>query len=94
MTCSAARSARPRSPTIPGPPRASTASAVDTTSGGEERGRDNAQNVDGRKRPIVVDSMGLLMAVLVTAADVDDAKGAAEVFARLDGQPMSRVKTM
>ena len=68
--------------------------SVDTTSGGEERGRDNAQNVDGRKRPIVVDSMGLLMAVLVTAADVDDAKGAAEVFVRLDGQPMSRVKTM
>ena len=38
--------------------------------------------------------MDLLMAVLVTAADVDDAKGAAEVSARLDGQPMSRVKTM
>jgi putative transposase len=68
--------------------------SVDTTSGGEERGRDDAKNVDGRKRHIVVDSMGLLLAVLVTAADVDDTKGAAEVFARLDGQPMSRVKTM
>lgn len=30
--------------------------SVDTTSGGEERGRDNAKNVDGRKRHIVVDS--------------------------------------
>ena len=38
--------------------------------------------------------MGLLLAVLVTAADVDDAKGAAELFARLDGQPMSHVKKM
>lgn len=38
--------------------------------------------------------MGLLLAVLVTAADVDDATGAAEVFARLGGQPVSRVKTM
>jgi putative transposase len=65
--------------------------SVDTTSGGEQRGRDNAKNVDGRKRHIVVDSMGLLLAVLVTAADVDDAKAAAEVFARLDGQPVSRV---
>jgi putative transposase len=68
--------------------------SVDTTSGGEERGRDNAKNVDGRKRHIVVDSMGLLLAVLVTAANVDDAKAAAEVFARLEGQPMSRVERM
>ena len=68
--------------------------SVDTTSGGEQRGRDNAQNVDGRKRHIVVDSMGLLMAVLVTAASIDDAKAAAELFARLDGQPMSHVQRM
>ena len=68
--------------------------SVDTTSGGDARGRDNHKNVDGRKRHIVVDSMGLLLAVLVTAADVDDAKAAAEVFARLDGQPMSRVGRM
>src|SRR5882757_1872765 len=68
--------------------------SVDTTSGGEQRGRDNSKNVDGRKRHIVVDSMGLLLAVLVTAADVDDARAAAEVFARLDGQPMSKVMKM
>jgi putative transposase len=68
--------------------------SVDTTSGGEQRGRDNAKNVDGRKRHIVVDSMGLLMAVLVTAADVDDAKAAAELFGRLEGQPMSKVTKM
>src|SRR6059058_323374 len=68
--------------------------SIDTTSGGEQRGRDNAKNVDGRKRHIVVDSMGLLLAVLVTAADVDDATAAREVFARLDSQPMSRVGRM
>jgi putative transposase len=68
--------------------------SVDTTSGGEQRGRDNAKNVDGRKRHIVVDSMGLLLAVLVTAADVDDGAAAKELFARLQGQPMSRVGRM
>jgi transposase len=68
--------------------------SVDTTSGGEQRGRDNAKNVDGRKRHIVVDSMGLLLAVLVTAADVDDAQAAQELFAQLHGQPMSRVERM
>ncbi len=68
--------------------------SVDTTSGGEQRGRDNAKNVGGRNRHIVVDSMGLLMAGLFTAASIDDAKAAAELFARLDGQPMSHVKRM
>ena len=68
--------------------------SVDTTCGGEQRGRDNAKNVDGRKRHIVVDSMGLLLAVLVTAADVDDAAAAANLFTRLDGQPMSKVGRM
>jgi putative transposase len=68
--------------------------SVDTTSGGEQRGRDNAKNVDGRKRHIVVDSMGLMLAVLVTAADVDDARAAATLFGRLEGQPVSKVGRM
>jgi putative transposase len=88
---------RVRAAEKPGHPR-TTASvdsqSVDTTSGGEQRGRDNAKNVDGRKRHIVVDSMGLLLAVLVTAADVDDAKAAAELFGRLRGQPMGKVRRM
>jgi transposase len=68
--------------------------SVDTTGGGEARGRDNAKNVNGRKRHIVVDSMGSLLAVLVTAADIDDAAAAAALFARLGDQPMSEVATM
>jgi putative transposase len=68
--------------------------SVDTTSGGEQRGRDNFKDVDGRKRHLVVDSMGLLLAVLVTAADVDDARAATELFARLEGQPMGKVTRM
>src|SRR5947209_5025473 len=57
-------------------------------------GRDNAKNVDGRKRHIVVDSMGLLLAVLVTAADVDDGRAALELFGRLEGQPVGKVRRM
>src|SRR5436189_5249175 len=63
----------------PGRPRHSASidsQSVDTSSGGEARGRDNAKNVDGRKRHIIVDSMGLLLAVVVTAAHVDDAAAA------------------
>ena len=66
--------------------------SVDTTSGGEQRGRDTAKNVEGRKRHIVVDSLGLLLAVLVTAASVDDAQAAAELFGRLEGQPVGKVR--
>ena len=68
--------------------------SVDTSGGGEGRGRDNAKNVDGRKRHVVVDSMGLLLAVLVTAASVDDAAAAKELFGRLEGQPVSKVRRM
>ena len=68
--------------------------SVDATSGGEQRGRDNHKNVDGRKRHVVVDSLGLLLAVLVTAASVDDAAAAPELFARLEGQPVGKVRRM
>jgi putative transposase len=68
--------------------------SVDTTTGGEQRGRDNAKNVNGRKRHIVVDSMGLLLAVLVTAAHVDDAQAATQLFGRLAGQPLGKVQRM
>jgi putative transposase len=68
--------------------------SVDTTSGGEERGRDSHKDVDGRKRHVVADGMGLLLAALVTAADVDDARAAQGLFGRLEGQPMSKVTRM
>jgi putative transposase len=66
--------------------------SVDATSGGEQRGRDNHKNVNGRKRHIIVDSMGLLLAVVVTSAAVDDATAAVELFGRLEGQPVSKVR--
>jgi transposase len=66
--------------------------SVDTSSGGEARGRDNAKNVDGRKRHIVVDSLGLLLAVVVTAADVDDGVAAPAALAQMAGQPLGHVR--
>ena len=79
----------------PGQPR-HTASidsqSVDTSSGGEARGRDNAKNVNGRKRHIVVDSLGLLLAVVVTAANVDDAAAAPAALAQFAGQRLGKVR--
>src|ERR1043166_6150848 len=66
--------------------------SVDSSSGGEATGRDNAKNVDGRKRHIIVDSLGLLVAVVVTAADVDDAAAAPEALQQMAKQPLGKVQ--
>jgi putative transposase len=86
---------RVRKQTKPGRPRRTASidsQSVDTSSGGEARGRDNAKNVDGRKRHIIVDSLGLLLAVVVTAANVDDAAAAPEALAQLAEQPLGKVR--
>src|SRR5258708_26833726 len=63
--------------------------SVDTPSGGEGRGRDNARNVDGRKRHIVVDSLGVLLAGPGAAAGRAGAPGAAGPFPPPGRPPMS-----
>ena len=50
--------------------------SVKTTESGGERGVDGGKHINGRKRHIVVDTMGLLLAVVVTAASVQDRDGA------------------
>jgi putative transposase len=62
--------------------------SVKTTEvGGEQRGYDGGKKVKGRKRHIAVDSMGLLVAVVVTAANVSDGKGACKL---LDQMPVHK----
>jgi putative transposase len=59
--------------------------SVKTTEWGGERGYDTGKNVQGRKRHLWVDTLGLLMAVVVTAASVSDPAGARLLFAQLGG---------
>jgi transposase len=47
------------------------------------RGFDGGKKVNGRKRHIVVDTLGLLLAVVVTAASVTDREAAGSLLARL-----------
>ena len=56
---------------------------VKTTEQGGERGYDGGKKIKGRKRHIVVDTLGLLLAVVVTSAAVDDAAAAPQLFAQL-----------
>jgi putative transposase len=59
---------------------------------GGERGYDGGKKLSGRKRHIVVDVLGLLLAVVVTAASVDDGTGAPAVWRRLTAEHRSRLK--
>jgi putative transposase len=59
--------------------------SVKTTERGGERGDDSGKKVTGRQRPLLVATLGLLMAVLVTAASVSDPAGARRLFARRGG---------
>jgi transposase len=53
------------------------------TVGAASRGFDAGKKVNGRKRHIVVDTMGLLLAVIITTASVQDRDGACAVLERL-----------
>lgn len=65
--------------------------SVKTAEGGQERGTDGGKKVKGRKRHILVDMQGLLLAVVVTAAHVDDAAAAQAVFAEVRGRDFPRL---
>ncbi|MBC7942725.1 MAG: IS5 family transposase [Chitinophagaceae bacterium] len=58
------------------------AQSTRSTAQGGNTGFDAGKKVKGRKRHLVVDTLGLLLAVTVTAASVQDRDAAAEVVAR------------
>ena len=59
--------------------------SVKTTQRPGIRGYDKGKNVNGRKRHLLVDTLGLLLAVAVTAASVSDPAGARLLVAGLGG---------
>lgn len=65
-----------------------------TEQGGEERGYDAGKKIKGRKRHLVVDSLGMLLAVLVTSASVDDGAAAQEVLAQVHSGAFPRLRVV
>ncbi len=57
--------------------------SVKTSEGGDERGVDVYKQVTGRKRHIIVDTLGLILVVLVHRASIPDGNGGKLVLARL-----------
>ena len=66
--------------------------SVKSAEGGEQCGTDGGKKVHGRKRPIVVDTLGFVIAVVVAAANVDDGSAAQEVFAQVRGRDFPRLE--
>lgn len=67
---------------------------VKTTELGGERGYDGGKKITGRKRHIVVDTLGLLIAVAVTSAAVDDAAAAPQVLGELRCDKFPRLEVV
>jgi putative transposase len=67
---------------------------VKATEIADSRGYDGGKKITGRKRHIIVDKLGLLLVVLVTAASADDGTIAPEVLGRLTAEHRTRLKNI
>lgn len=67
---------------------------VKTTEMGGVVGYDGGKKIKGRKRHIVVDTMGLLLAVAVTAANLDDGTHAPRVLGKLAAAQYRRLEVI
>ena len=66
--------------------------SVKTTEiGGPERGYDGGKKIKGRKRHLLVDTMGLLLAVVITSAALDDGTVAFKLLSQLSPQDFPRL---
>ena len=65
-----------------------------TEVGGSERGYDGGKKIKGRKRHLLVDTLGLLIAVLITSAALDDGTAAPLLLAQVSAEEFPRLETI
>lgn len=69
--------------------------SVKTTEvGGDDRSYDGGKKIKGRKRHLLVDTLGLLVAVLVTGAGVDDGAAAPTLLAQISPHNFPRLSVI
>ncbi|MBV8676770.1 MAG: IS5 family transposase [Planctomycetaceae bacterium] len=67
---------------------------VKATEIADDRGYDGGKKITGRKRHILVDTLGLLLVVVVSVASADDGTFAPEVLARLTAEHRTRLEVL
>ena len=67
---------------------------VKATEVADGRGYDGGKKITGRKRHIIVDTLGLLLVVVVSVASADDGTFAPEVLARLTAEHRTRLNLL
>jgi putative transposase len=65
-----------------------------TEVGGAERGYDGGKKTSGRKRHLLVDTMGMLVAVLITSAALDDGNVAPQLLAQITAKDYPRLQAI
>lgn len=69
--------------------------SVKTTEiGGDDRGYDGGKKIKGRKRHLLVDTLGLLVAVMITGAGVDDGVAAPQLLEQIASKDFPRLQTI
>jgi putative transposase len=66
--------------------------SIKTATQGEDVGFDGHKKIKGRKRPILVDTLGLMVAVVVTAAHRDDRLGLVTLLQRYFASGVTRLR--
>ena len=77
-----------------GPPASTARRSRGPRSAAASGGYDGGKKIRGVKRHIVVDSLGLLLVVMITAASLDDGTGAPGVLGRLTAAHRSRLEAV
>ena len=69
--------------------------SVKTTEiGGPNRGYDGGKQIKGRKRHLIVDTLGLLLCVLITGANIDDGVAAIMLLSQISPEDYPRLKVI